>query len=82
MDSGQIFEFRECQLFSETQCTIVKIFSVVFDERARKEFLTGFRKRKDERRKKAQEEIEKKLKDEIKKIKADTREKVILLFFY
>ena len=49
---------------------------VVFDERARKEFLTGFHKRKDERRKKAQEEIEQKLKEEIKKIKLETKDKV------
>ena len=42
---------------------------IVFDENKRRDFLTGFRKRKDERRKKAKEEFEKKLKDEIKSAK-------------
>ena len=42
---------------------------IVFDENKRCDFLTGFRKRKDERRKKAKEEFEKKLKDEIKTAK-------------
>lgn len=41
--------------------------AVVFDAAARKEFLTGFRKRKNERRKKAQEQIVKDLKEEKKK---------------
>eukprot|EP00088_Acartia_fossae_P024098 TRINITY_DN25074_c0_g1_i1.p1 TRINITY_DN25074_c0_g1~~TRINITY_DN25074_c0_g1_i1.p1 ORF type:complete len:225 (+),score=53.48 TRINITY_DN25074_c0_g1_i1:46-720(+) len=49
---------------------------IQFDERARKDFLTGFRKRKDERRKKAKEQIEKRLKEEIKKIRTDTRDKL------
>ena len=49
---------------------------MVFNEGARKEFLTGFRRRKDERRKKAQEEIETRLKEEIKKIKSETKDKV------
>ena len=39
---------------------------IVFDETKRRDFLTGFRKRKEERRKKARDEAEKKLKDEIK----------------
>ena len=39
---------------------------VIFDESKRADFLTGFRKRKDERRKRAKTEFEKKLKDEIK----------------
>ena len=51
---------------------------MVFSEGARKEFLTGFRRRKDERRKKAQEEIETRLKEEIKKIKSETKDKVNL----
>ena len=49
---------------------------VVFDENARKDFLTGFRKRKDERRQKAKEQIELNLKNEIKKIKSESRTKV------
>ena len=40
--------------------------SVVFDPSARKEFLTGFRRRKQERRKKAAEKMERQLKEEIK----------------
>ena len=50
---------------------------VVFDENARKEFLTGFRKRKDERRKQWKEKIDRQLKNEIKKIKNDTKSKVV-----
>ena len=42
---------------------------VVFDESKRRDFLTGFRKRKDERRKKAREQMETKLKQEIKEAK-------------
>eukprot|EP00088_Acartia_fossae_P065381 TRINITY_DN8060_c0_g1_i1.p1 TRINITY_DN8060_c0_g1~~TRINITY_DN8060_c0_g1_i1.p1 ORF type:complete len:247 (-),score=79.68 TRINITY_DN8060_c0_g1_i1:21-740(-) len=49
---------------------------IVFDENARKTFLTGFKKRKDERRKKAKEEIEIRLKAEIQKIKSETKEKL------
>ena len=51
---------------------------VVFDENARKEFLTGFRKRKDERRKQWKEKIDRQLKNEIKKIKNDTKSKVAI----
>ncbi len=43
--------------------------SVVFDESARKDFLTGFRRRKNERRKKAMEKMEKKFKEEVKNAK-------------
>jgi len=50
--------------------------SIVFDEKKRKEFLTGFRKRKDERRKKWNEKVERDLKKEIKKIKDETRAKM------
>ena len=50
--------------------------SVVFDEKKRKEFLTGFKKRKDERRKKWNEKVERDLKKEIKKIREETRAKV------
>ena len=44
----------------------VRKTEIVFDESKRRDFLTGFRKRKEERRKKAKVEFEKKLKDEIK----------------
>ena len=50
--------------------------SIVFDEKKRKEFLTGFRKRKDERRKKWNEKVERDLKKEIKKIKEETKTKM------
>merc|ERR1712004_863783 len=43
---------------------------------ARKEFLTGFRKRKDERRKQWKEKIDRQLKNEIQKIKNDTKSKL------
>lgn len=49
---------------------------VVFDESARKEFLTGFRKRKDERRRQWKEKVDRQLKNEIKKIKGETQAKV------
>ena len=50
--------------------------TIVFDEKKRKEFLTGFKKRKDERRKKWTEKVERDLKNEIKKIKEETKSKV------
>ena len=53
--------------------------SIVFDENKRKDFLTGFKKRKDERRKKWNEKVERDLKNEIKKIKEETRSKVSLI---
>ena len=40
---------------------------IVFDEGKRRDFLTGFRKRKEERRKRAREQYEKELKEEIKR---------------
>ena len=49
---------------------------IVFDESARRDYLTGFKKRKDERRKNWKEKVEKQLKDEIKKIKSETQAKV------
>ncbi len=49
---------------------------IVFDENARKDFLTGFRRRKEERRQKAKEQIELNLKNEIKKIKSESQTKV------
>ena len=42
---------------------------IVFDENKRRDFLTGFRKRKEERRKKAKEQYERELKEEIKRAK-------------
>ena len=42
---------------------------VVFDPAARKDFLTGFRKRKNARRQVAKEQMEKELREEIKKAK-------------
>ena len=48
--------------------------SIVFDETSRKDFLTGFRKRKNERRKKAKEQLEKDLKEEIQRAKRKARE--------
>ncbi|KAL2100976.1 hypothetical protein ACEWY4_002737 [Coilia grayii] len=44
---------------------------VMFDEKNRQEYLTGFHKRKNERRKAALEEIKQKLKDEQKKVRED-----------
>jgi len=44
---------------------------VMFDEKNRQEYLTGFRKRKNERRKAAVEEIKQKLKEEQKKVRED-----------
>merc|ERR1712059_72262 len=49
---------------------------IVFDESARKDFLTGFRKRKDERRKLWKEKIDRQLKNEIRKIKDETKAKL------
>jgi len=49
---------------------------VVFDEKKRKEFLTGFKKRKDERRQKWKDKVDKDLKKEIQKIKDQTRTKM------
>ena len=51
--------------------------SVVFDAASRKDFLTGFRKRKNERRKKAKEQFEKDFKEEKRKAKQKAREDVI-----
>lgn len=46
---------------------------VVFDNEKREEFLKGFTKRKQQRKKKAQEEIARKLKEEKKRIKDEVR---------
>ncbi|XP_072397511.1 nucleolar protein 12 [Diabrotica undecimpunctata] len=47
---------------------------LVFDENKRKEFLTGFHKRKLQRKKEAKEKFEKDLKEERKRIKAEAKE--------
>lgn len=47
---------------------------IVFDEEARKDFLTGFHKRKLQRKKAAEEEFKEKLKAEKKRIKQESRE--------
>ncbi len=41
--------------------------TIVFDTEARKEYLTGFRKRKEERRHRAQEKAQNRLKQEVRK---------------
>ncbi|KOB72131.1 Uncharacterized protein OBRU01_12850 [Operophtera brumata] len=51
-----------------------KKVALVFDEAKRKDFLCGFRKRKLERKKKAQEDIQRLLKDERKRIKQENKE--------
>ncbi|XP_074839989.1 nucleolar protein 12 isoform X3 [Carettochelys insculpta] len=45
--------------------------AVIFDEESRREYLTGFHKRKVERRKVALEEIKRKLKEEQRKLKEE-----------
>ncbi|CAL1676099.1 unnamed protein product [Lasius platythorax] len=52
-----------------------KKITLVFDEEKRREFLGGFRKRKLERKKRAQEQLQKQLKEEQKKIKQAARER-------
>lgn len=47
---------------------------LVFDERERREFLTGFQKRKKERQKKAQEKLMQEAKEEKRRLKAEKRE--------
>ncbi|XP_075973863.1 uncharacterized protein LOC142975093 [Anticarsia gemmatalis] len=51
-----------------------KKINLVFDETKRKDFLCGFRKRKLERKKKAQEEMKRMLKEEKKRIKQENKE--------
>ncbi|XP_034248894.1 nucleolar protein 12 [Thrips palmi] len=51
-----------------------KKVELVFDPEARREFLTGFRKRKLERKAKFQEELQKKLKEERKRIREAAKE--------
>lgn len=51
-----------------------KKIHLVFDERERREFLTGFQKRKKERQKKAQEEIKQRAQEEKRQLRAEKRE--------
>ncbi|KAI4455879.1 nucleolar protein 12 [Holotrichia oblita] len=48
--------------------------NLVFDEEKRKEFLTGFHKRKQQRKKKAQEKLENQLKEERKRLKSEIKQ--------
>ncbi|KAG5883004.1 hypothetical protein JTB14_033459 [Gonioctena quinquepunctata] len=48
--------------------------ALVFDENKRREFLTGFHKRKLQRKKEAKDKFEKDLKEERKRIKAEAKE--------
>lgn len=47
---------------------------LVFDEKKRKEYLTGFSKRKNERRRRAQEELNVQVKEENKRIREEAKE--------
>ncbi|ERL94116.1 ribosomal RNA-processing protein 17-like [Dendroctonus ponderosae] len=51
-----------------------KKVNLVFDEVKRRDFLTGFRKRKLQRKKHAQEKLENDLKEERKRLKSDAKE--------
>lgn len=53
---------------------VKKKINLVFDESKRKDFLCGFRKRKLERKKKAQDDIKRMLKEEKKRIKQENKE--------
>ncbi|XP_033751520.1 nucleolar protein 12-like [Pecten maximus] len=55
---------------------------LVFDETARLEYLTGFRKRKNERRKKAKDEKEIQLKEDRKEFKRKRKELIEKSFFF
>jgi ribosomal RNA-processing protein 17 len=48
-------------------------FEIKFNPQARKDFITGFKKRKDERRKKAQEKNKKEEKEKRKEIVAERK---------
>lgn len=48
--------------------------NIVFDPKARREFLTGFHKRKLQRQKRAQEELQQLLKEERKRLKQEAKE--------
>ncbi|XP_072890198.1 nucleolar protein 12 [Hemitrygon akajei] len=53
---------------------------LTFSEEDRREFLTGFHKRKVERRKQALEEIKKKLKEEHKRVKEERRKEYLKMY--
>jgi len=50
--------------------------AIVFDAEARKDFLTGFRKRKNERRRKAKEQLQRELQEEIKRAREKARNRL------
>ncbi|EDO38089.1 predicted protein [Nematostella vectensis] len=50
---------------------------VVFDEESRREYLLGFRKRKNERRKKAQEELQTKSREKMIEVRAENKRKML-----
>ncbi|XP_055382404.1 nucleolar protein 12 [Condylostylus longicornis] len=49
---------------------------IIYDEKSRKDFLTGFRKRKNERRKRAKLELEEMVKNERKRIREEAKNDV------
>ncbi|KAH8338976.1 hypothetical protein KR074_000085 [Drosophila pseudoananassae] len=51
-----------------------KKLEIVFDEKKRREFVTGFRKRKNERRSRAKAQLEKHLKEERKRIRLEVKD--------
>ncbi|GAB6025940.1 nucleolar protein 12 [Chamberlinius hualienensis] len=53
---------------------------VVFSEDKRKDYLCGFKKRKDERKRKGREQLELKLKEEKKQIKQERKEVLLNMF--
>jgi ribosomal RNA-processing protein 17 len=54
---------------------------LVFDDKERREFLSGFRKRKTERKVKAKEKIEKAVKEEKTRLKQEQKEAISQLYF-
>uniref|UniRef100_V9KUI4 Nucleolar protein 12 n=1 Tax=Callorhinchus milii TaxID=7868 RepID=V9KUI4_CALMI len=57
-----------------------RLGSVSFSEESRREFLTGFHKRKVERRKKATDEIKQKLKEEQRRVKVERHKEYVKMF--
>lgn len=51
--------------------------TISFNEDSRKDFLTGFRKRKNERKKKAKDQLEREYKEEVRKAKQKARDDVV-----
>ncbi|KAJ8933849.1 hypothetical protein NQ314_013771 [Rhamnusium bicolor] len=65
---------RKCQKAPQKPKNRRNKVNLVFDEEKRREFLTGFHKRKLQRKKEAKEKFEKELKEERKRIKAEAKE--------